>query len=123
MATLVLVISLFLPWFGISLGVVGLSVSGLDAHSYLDLVLILGIAELGYLVALAWVPGLRDRMPFPHNSALTAVNAVNLLLVLIAFANKGGAGVGWRYGAILALAAAVVAALPKVAISLVTRRR
>jgi hypothetical protein len=123
MATLVLVVALFLPWFGISLGVVGLSVSGLDAHGYLYLVLVLGLAELAYLVARASVPSLPERLPFPHQSMLSTVNGVNLVLVLIGFANKGPTGVGWRFGAILALVAALVAALPKGVIVLARRRR
>ena len=38
---------------------------------------------------------------------------VNLVLVFIAFIDKpGGSGVGWEFGAFLALIAAIVAAAP-----------
>lgn len=122
-ATLVVVVALFLPWFGVSLGVVGLSVSGLTAHGYLYLVLVLGLIELGYLVIVAGLPEMRARLPMPHETFLTALNAVNLVIVLVAFANKGPSGVGWRFGAFVALVAAIVAALPKFAISLSGRVR
>jgi hypothetical protein len=122
-ATLVVVIALFLPWFGVSLGVVGLSVSGLTAHGYLYLVLVLGLVELGYLVSVAGLPEMRARLPMPHEAFLTTLNAINLVIVLVAFANKGPSGVGWRFGAFVALVAAIVAALPKFAISLSGRVR
>jgi hypothetical protein len=122
-ATLVVVVALFLPWFGVSLGVVGLTVSGLTAHGYLYLVLILGLVELGYLVSVAGLPEVRAKLPLPHETFLTTLNAINLVIVLIAFANKGPSGIGWRFGAFVALVAAVVAALPKVAISLSGRVR
>jgi hypothetical protein len=122
-ATIAVLVALFLPWFGVSLGVVGLTVSGLTAHGYLYLVLVLGLVELCYLVALAGLPEIRTRLPLPHEAFLSTLNAVDLVIVLIAFANKGPSGIGWRYGAFVALVAALVAALPKVAISLSGRLR
>lgn len=56
-ATLVLFISLFLPWFSVSAGFGSFSesssVDALTAHGYLYLVLLLALAMLGYLVASA----------------------------------------------------------------------
>src|SRR5579862_6265869 len=50
--TLVLFIALFLPWFSVSLGPLGsVSASGLTAHGYLYITLILAIAVIGLLVA------------------------------------------------------------------------
>jgi len=122
-ATLILFIALFLPWFGVSLGVIGLTVSGLTAHGYLYVVLILCIVELGYLAVIAGMPEIRSRIPVPHELLLTVINAINLVIVLIAFLDKGASGIGWRFGAFVGLIAAVVAALPKVAISLSGRVR
>ncbi len=122
-ATLVLLVALFLPWFGVSLGVVGFSVDGLSAHTYLYLVLVFGAAELGYLGVLAGVPGVARRIPWPHETLIGTANVVNLFIVLVAFANKGPSGIGWRYGAFVAVAAAAVAALPKAVVSLVRRVR
>jgi hypothetical protein len=119
----VLFISLFLPWFGVSIGVIGVTVDGLTAHGYLYLSLILCLAEMGYLVAIAGMPEIRGRFPVPHELLLTAINAINLLIVVIAFLDKGGSGIGWRFGAFVGLVAAIIAALPKVAISLSGRVR
>ena len=122
-ATLVMFISLFLPWFGVSLGSVGLSVDGLTAHGYLYIPLILALVEIGYLVAIAGMPEIRGRIPVPHETLLTAINVVILVLVLIGFVDKGGSGIGWRFGAFVALIAAAVAAAPKLAVSLSGRVR
>jgi hypothetical protein len=122
-ASVVVLVALFLPWFGVSLGVVGLTVNGLTAHGYLYLVLVVGLVELGYLAMSAGLPEVRTKLPLSHEAFMSTLNTVNLVIVLIAFANKGPAGIGWRYGAFLALVAALVAALPKVAISLSGRVR
>jgi hypothetical protein len=118
-ATLVLVVSLFLPWFTVSAGFGNFTASGtadgLTAHGYLYLVLILALATLGYLVARA---GLRD-MPavqVPHERLLAIAAAVDLLLVFIAALIRPGGDslvkVGWDFGAVVALVAAVVALTP-----------
>ncbi len=122
-ATLVLFVSLFLPWFGVSIGPIGIQVDGLTAHSYLYLVLILALVEMGYLVAIAGMPDVRGRVPIPHEHLLTTINIINLVLVVIAFSDKGPSGIGWRFGAIVGLIAAFVAAAPKLATSLSGRAR
>jgi hypothetical protein len=125
-ASLVLLISLFLPWFearfvsfggeaGPQLG----QLSGLASHVlWIALVLIAGI-----LVLLVLRAGL-GRVPFaspPGDWQLLAGAAwLNLLLVLLAFLIKPVAGglmalrgvsVGWQAGAYIGLAAAIVAAV------------
>ena len=122
-ATLVLFISLFLPWFGVSVGPIGITVDGLTAHGYLYLVLILALVEMGYLVAIAGMPDIRGRVPVPHEQLLTVINIINLVIVVIAFLDKGASGVGWRFGAFVGLVAAIVAAAPKLAVSLSGRVR
>jgi hypothetical protein len=119
-ATLVLFIALFLPWYGVSIGPISVTADA-TAHGYMDIVLVLCLVELAYLVAIAGLPELRGRLPLPHDVLLTGINAVNLVLVVIAFFDKSGAG--WRFGAFVGLVAAIVAALPKVALSLSARAR
>jgi hypothetical protein len=115
-ATVVLFISLFLPWFTYSAGFGGFSVSvsvnGLW-HGWMYLTLIISIAIVAYLVLRAgW-----DRLPvsqdIPHLTVMLAATLINVLLTLIAFIDKpGGGGVGWGFGAIVGLIAALAAAAP-----------
>jgi hypothetical protein len=111
-ATLVLFISLFLPWFTESFGFASGSVNGLW-HGWMYITLILCILIVAYLVLRAgW-----DRLPIsqdvPHLTVMLVATIVNLVLTFIAFIDKpGGSGVGWGLGAILGLIAAVVAAAP-----------
>ena len=116
-ASLILLISLFLPWFRATIN--GSSISGTEsgtsAHGWLWLVFIL---VLGVLALLALLAGL-DRLPFSAPTApqiLTAATGLNALLILIAFLAKPSAGafasqvsVSWSIGAFLGLIAAIVA--------------
>jgi hypothetical protein len=119
-ATLVLLISLFLPWFSVSAGfgnfTSSASVDALTAHGYLYLVLLLALGMVGYLVARA---GFRDmpELPVNHDQLLAAGAAINLLLVLIAVVLKPGGGsslvkVSWSFGAFVGLVTAIVAFAP-----------
>jgi len=115
-ATIVLFVCLFLPWFTYTAGFLGASVSfsvnGLW-HGWMYISLILDILIVAYLVLRAgW-----DRLPIsqdvPHLTVMMVATIVNAVLVLIAFIDKpGGSGVGWGFGAILGLIAALVAAAP-----------
>ena len=112
-ATLVLLISLFLAWFKVSYLFISASASGLSAHGFLYLVLIICLVVLAYLVLRAGYEQLPFKLPLAHEPLLLIATLVNLVLVLIAFLDKpGGPGVGWDFGAFLALVAAVVAAAP-----------
>jgi hypothetical protein len=112
-ATIVLFISLFLSWFGITVIGITVTASGVSAHGWLYIVMILDILIVAYLVLRAgW-----DRLPIsqdvPHLTVMLVATIVNLVLVFIAFIDKpGGSGVGWEFGAFVALIAAVVAAAP-----------
>jgi len=111
-ATLVLFISLFLPWFTVSFGFASGSVNGLW-HGWMYLTLILCIAIIAYLVLLAGWDKLPISQDVPHLTVMMIATIVNAVLVLIAFIDKpGGGGVGWGFGAILGLVAALVAAAP-----------
>jgi hypothetical protein len=112
-ASVVLFISLFLSWFGVS--VIGISVteSGLSAHGFLYIVMIICIVEVAYLVLRAGWETLPVNMNLPHLTVMLSATVVNLVLVFIAFIDKpGGPGVGWEFGAVLALIAAAVATVP-----------
>jgi hypothetical protein len=111
-ATLVLFISLFLPWFTISFGFASGSVDGLW-HGWMYLTLILSIVIIAYLVLRAGWDKLPISQNVPHLTAMMIATLVNAVLVLIAFIDKpGGGGVGWGFGAFLGLIAALVAAAP-----------
>jgi hypothetical protein len=111
-ATLVLVVSLFLPWFSVGLPageasvVTSSSESGLAAHGWLYPVLLLALAVLSYLVIRAmWQ---RMRLPLPHWQALVGMTGIMGLITLLCFVDRPS-GLSWAYGAYLSLAAVVVA--------------
>ena len=125
-ATVVLFIALFLPWFGVRVGPVDVTASGLSAHGYLYIVLILCLALTGYLFIRAGMAEISSKVPVGHELLVMVVTAVNVVLVLIAFLFKpSGAGIvhfGWRFGSFVALVAALVAVAP-LAVPLIQSRR
>lgn len=118
-ATVVLFISLFLPWYSASASFAGISesssVDALTAHGYLYLVLILALLMVGYLVVYAGLPQLPP-LPLRHEQLLAVVAGINLLLVFIAVIFKpsgdGVVNVGWSFGAFIGLIAAIAALAP-----------
>ena len=115
-ATIVLFISLFLPWFTVSIGIAGVSLSGSVNglwHGWMYLTLILSIVIVAYLVLLAGWDKLPVSQEVPHLTVMMTATIVNAVLVLIAFIDKpGGGATGWGFGAVLGLIAALVAAAP-----------
>jgi hypothetical protein len=112
-ATIVLFISLFLSWFGISVIGVTVTASGVSAHGFLYIVMIIAILIVAYLVLRAGWDELPGGINLPHLITMMVATLVNLVLVFIAFIDKpGGSGVGWEFGAFLALIAAAAAAAP-----------
>jgi hypothetical protein len=113
-ATVVLLISLFLPWFSISLGGLTATASGTTAHGFLWLVFFVSLAIIAFLVLQAGFQTLPFAMPLAREVALLAAAGINLLLTLIAFFDNPYAfgGVGWTFGAFIGLAAAIVACVP-----------
>jgi hypothetical protein len=115
-ATIVLFIALFLPWFTYTAGFGGFSVSfsvnGLW-HGWTYLTLILSIVIVAYLVLRAGWDQLPISQQVPHLTVMMAATIFNAVIIVIAFIDKpGGGGVGWGYGAIVGLIAALVAAAP-----------
>lgn len=110
-ASLLTFITLFLPWFGISDAGFTFSQSGISAHGYLAVVLIIALAVIVYLVLRAGWDTLPVKFPAAHAPLLLAATGLQLLIVLIAFLLKPS-GLSWEIGAYLALIAAVAACAP-----------
>jgi hypothetical protein len=118
-ATIVFVISLFLPWFMVSDGVFSASVNGLW-HGYMYIALILAIVVLAQEILRAGFEHLPFKLPLEHEQAMLAATAVIFVLTVLSFVFKP-AGVsdafasvnwGWSFGAFIGLAAAVAAVAP-----------
>jgi hypothetical protein len=92
------------------------SISGTTGHGWLWLEFIVALALLAYLGARAAWDRLPFTMPVAHAPLLIAGTALQLLLVLIAFIDipDGSDGMGWAWGAFIALLAALAAAGPVV---------
>ena len=117
-ASVVLLISLFLPWFSLNIGFgINYSWSGTTAHGYLWVVFILCLAIIGFILFSAGYTELPMRLPAARERLLLAATGLNLLLVLLAFFINPGYrllsnGVGWSFGAFVGLIAAIVACVP-----------
>ena len=110
-ASLVVLISLFLPWYGVSVLGASYTVSGTSAHWYLVVTLLLAIVLIGYLVLRSgWDKPPLD-LPIAHAPLLLIGTGLQFLLVFIGFLDKP-AGLSWEIGAYLALIAAAAAAAP-----------
>jgi hypothetical protein len=119
--TLALFISLFLPWYGVSILGISAEVDGLTGHGYLYIVLISCLAIITYLGASAGFEELPARLPLSHRQRLLAASGLNAALVLLAFLVRPGL-LGWRYGAFAAIIAALGAVAPQVIPAVQARR-
>jgi hypothetical protein len=124
-ATVVLFISLFLPWFTYSFGLGSVSVDGLW-HGWMYLVLLLCLAILAYLVARAGFSEMPFKLPMTDERLLLITTGVNAVLTILAFVFKPGgigfSGIGWGFGAFVGLAASIVAAAPLAVPAIQARR-
>jgi hypothetical protein len=116
-ATIVLFISLFLPWYSASAGGFGGTANALSPHGYMYIVLILSVAMITMLALEAlgtWK--LPASAPLTRSQILLAGTTINALLVIIAFVFKPSGEnivtVGWSFGAFVGLVAAFVALVP-----------
>jgi len=115
-ASLLLLISLFLPWYTASLGSVSVSESGTAGHGYLWIVFILALAVVIFMILKAGFETLPFHLPVSPVQLLLGLTGINLVLVLIAFLLKPGTGdgfltvsVGWGFGAFVGLICAIAA--------------
>jgi hypothetical protein len=122
-ASLVVLISLFLPWFGFSALGASISISGTTAHGYLVLVVITALLIAGYLLLRSGWGEFPFPLPVAHETLLLAGTGLQFMLVLAAFLDVPLPGLGWEIGAYLAVAAAALAALPAALPALRSRHR
>jgi hypothetical protein len=124
-ATLVLFISLFLPWFTYNFGFASVSVDGLW-HGWMYLVLLLCLAILAYLIVRAGFGEMPFKLPMPDQQLLLIATGVNAVLSILAFVFKPGgikfSGIGWGFGAFVGVAASIVAAAPTAVPAIQARR-
>jgi hypothetical protein len=119
-ASLLLLISLFLPWYGVSASGVTVTLSG-TVHRFLYLELVLTVVTLTYLIVHATVGW--DRTPmnrFSREPVLLILTILQLILVIIPFFDVPdtlikGVTVGFQYGAFVGLIAAAAAAIMVIA--------
>jgi hypothetical protein len=107
-ATLVLLVSFWLPWYSIG----PFSADGLSVHGWLFIAVVDSIVLLLYVVITAFGLGdlaVQGRMS--KDQLLALITGVNLALVVLGFLLKP-AGFSWSWGAFLALIAAIVAFVP-----------
>ena len=112
-STVLLLVSLFLPWYGVSFLGISAQADGLTGHGYLYVVLLLCLAILAYLGLRAGSEELSARLPLAHEQRLLAATGVNAVLVLLAFLIKPEE-TSWRFGAFTGVLAALVAVAPRV---------
>ncbi len=124
-ATLLLFISLFLPWFTYNFGLGTVSVDGLW-HGWMYLVLLLCLGIMVYLVARAGFSEMPFKLPLAETQLLLIATGINAVLSILAFVFKPGgigfSGIGWGFGAFLGLITAIVAAAPTAVPAIQARR-
>jgi hypothetical protein len=118
-ATLITMISLWLPWFSGHYSVLGItssgSISGTGDHGWLWIEFVLALALIVYLAARAAWEQLPFNLPIAHDRLLMVGTGLQFLLILIGFftvpSTDGiqGLSVSWDFGAFLALIASIVA--------------
>jgi hypothetical protein len=107
-ATLVLLVSFWLPWYSIG----PISADGLSAHGWLFIAVVDSIVLVLYVLITAFGVGdLAAQGRMSKDQLLALITGVNLALVVLGFLLKP-TGFSWSWGAFLALAAAIVAFLP-----------
>ncbi len=119
-ASLIAMISIWLPWYSVSWGGDAFqrpgseSFSGTWGHGWLWLEFVVALALIAYLVMRAGWADSPVRLPVAHAPLLIVVTGVQLLLLLIAFADipYGGDGMGWGWAAFIGLLAGLAAAGP-----------
>jgi zinc-ribbon domain len=109
-ATFVLFIALFLDWYHVSYLGFSASASALSAHGYMYITLILCLVILAIYVAKLGFGKVPFNLPITEAQLILGLSALNLLLVIIAFADKESTS--WSFGAYLGLLAALAALAP-----------
>lgn len=113
-ASMIVLVALFLPWFGFGELGTTITVSGTAAHSYLMLVVITALLMTGYLLLRSGWDEFPVSLPVAPELVLLAGAGLQFALVLTGFLEVPLSGLGWEIGAYLALIAAASAAAPLV---------
>lgn len=113
-ASLVVLVSLFLPWFGIGGLGANIKVSGTTAHGYFLLAVILVVLMCAYLLLRSGWEEFPVSLPVRHEPLLLAGVSLQFLLVIVGFLDLPAPGLSREIGAYLALIAAVAAIGPVV---------
>jgi hypothetical protein len=107
-ATLALLVSFWLPWYRIG----PFSANGLSVHGWLFIAVLNSIVLVLYALITAFGVGdLAEQGRMSKDQLLLLMTGVNAVLVVLGFLLKP-TGFSWSWGALLALAAAIVAFLP-----------
>jgi hypothetical protein len=118
-ATAILLVSFWLPWYSIG----PFSADGLSVHGWLFIAVLDSIVLVLYVLIIAFGVGdLAQQGRLSKDQTLALLTGVNLALVVLGFLLKPS-GLGWSYGAFLALVAAIVAFLPFGLPAIQARRR
>jgi hypothetical protein len=107
LATVVLTISFWLPWY--SLG--SFSVDGLSVHGWLFIALLNSLVLILYVLIIAFGVGDLAEGRLSKDQLLAVLTGLNLVLVVLAFLWRPS-GFSWSWGGVLAVAAAVGAFVP-----------
>jgi hypothetical protein len=119
-ATIVLFISLFLPWFGVTYLTYSGSVDGLW-HGYMYLTLIISIVVVGLIALAAGSETMPFKLPISLEQTIFIGTGISFVLTLISFLAKPS-GTSWKFGSYVGLIAAIVAVAP-MAIPAIQARR
>lgn len=119
-ASLIAMISIWLPWYSVAWGTDAFeaagsaSFSGTSLHGWLWLEFVVALLLIGYIVLRAGLPESKISLPIAHAPLLIIGTGLQLLLILIAFADipYGNLGMGWGWAAFIGLLAALAAAAP-----------
>jgi hypothetical protein len=107
-ASLVLLISFWLPWYSIG----PFTANGLSAHGWLFVAVLDSIVLVLYVLITAFGVGdLAVQGRLSKEQLVALMTGINLALVVLAFLLKP-AGFSWSWGAFLSLTAAIVAFVP-----------
>ncbi len=112
-ASLVVFISIFLPWFGISFLGQSVTADATTVHGYMVIVLILALVLIAYLLLRSGRDEFPVSMPIAHAPLLLIGTGLQFILVLIGFLDKPS-GLSWEFGAYIGLIASLIAAAPVV---------
>jgi hypothetical protein len=126
-ASFLLLISLFLPWYGVSANGATVTLSGTGVHRFLWLAVLLTVVVLTYLIVHATVGFSQTPMRFAHEPVLLGLTILQLVLVIVPFFDVPdtlikGVTVNFQYGAFIGLIAAVTAVATVIAPFVRSRR-